>query len=79
MGIYTLFFLQTDKVGGCSKLCSGEGKQEFRTEGGEEGRELRESKLILLLVAVGYVVGLGNVWCFCTEAEVWRWLVAKGS
>ena len=37
----------------------------FRPEGGEEKRELWDSKL-MLLAAVGYVVGFGNVWCFCT-------------
>ena len=38
----------------------------FRPEGGEGKRELFDSKLICLLVVVGYVVGLGNVWCFST-------------
>jgi len=33
----------------------------FRTEGGEEKREMCDSKLILL-AAFGYVVGLGNFW-----------------
>jgi hypothetical protein len=51
------FFLQTGKVGGCSKLGSGEGKQEFRSEGGEEERESWDSKLIELLAAIGYVAG----------------------
>jgi len=36
----------------------------FRPEGREEKRELCDSKLTFLLAAVGYVVGLGNVWCF---------------
>ena len=38
----------------------------FRAEGGQENRELWESKLVMLLAATGYVAGLGNVWCFCT-------------
>ena len=68
--LYILSFLQTGSFGGCSKLGSGEGKQEFRPEGGEEKRELWDSKLILLLAAaVGYVDGFGNVWCFCTGPE----------
>jgi len=54
------------KVGGCSKLGSGEGKQDFRPEGREEERELWDSKLILLLAAIGYAIVVGNVWCFCT-------------
>jgi len=29
-------------------------------------RESCESKLILLLAAIGYAVGFGNVWCFRT-------------
>jgi hypothetical protein len=28
--------------------------------------EFWDSKLILLLGDIGYVVGIGNVWCFCT-------------
>ena len=36
MGIYILLFLQKDKDGSCSKLGSGEGKEELRVEGGEE-------------------------------------------
>ena len=38
----------------------------FRPEGGEGKRELFDRKLICLLAAVGYVVGLGNDWCFST-------------
>jgi squalene cyclase len=37
-------------------------------------RELGDNKLILLLAAVGYVVGIGNVWCLCTGG----WVVAEG-
>ena len=40
-------------------MASGEGKQVFRPEGGEEKRELWDSRLILLLAAVGYVDGFG--------------------
>jgi len=43
----------------------------FRPEGGEEKRELCDSKLMLLLAAVVCVVGLGNTWCFCTWSEEW--------
>jgi len=51
--LYILSFLQTGNFGVCSKLSSGEGKQVFRPEGGEEKRELWDSILIccwLLLV-----------------------------
>jgi len=34
----------------------------FWPEGGEGKREMCDSKLMLLLAAVGYVVGLGNFW-----------------
>ena len=37
----------------------------FRPEGGEEKRESWDSKLTFL-AGIGYVVGLGNVWCFST-------------
>jgi hypothetical protein len=47
---------------------------EFKPEGGEVITELWDSKLILLLASIGYVVGLGNVWCFCTGGGV----VAEG-
>jgi hypothetical protein len=33
-------------------LCSGEGKQVFRPEGGEEGRKSRDSKLTTLLAII---------------------------
>ena len=69
LSIYILFFLQMCYVGDCSKLGSIEGKQDFRSEGGEENRELFDSQLILLLAAIGYVVGLGNIWCFRTWPE----------
>jgi len=51
-------------VGSCSKLVSGEGKQVFRPEGGEEKRESWDSKLTFSLAAIGYVAGPGNSWCF---------------
>jgi SNF family Na+-dependent transporter len=50
----------------------------FRPEGGEEKRESWDSKLILLLAAVGYAVGFGNVWCFRTGPEGWGWVVSEG-
>jgi len=50
----------------------------FRPEGGEEKRELWDSKLILLLAAIGYVVGFGNVWYCCTGPERWGCLVSEG-
>jgi len=34
----------------------------FWPESGEEKREMCDSKLMLLLAAVGYVVGVGNFW-----------------
>jgi hypothetical protein len=46
-------------------MSSGEVKQVFRPEGGKEKIESPDSKLILL-AAIGYVVGLRNNWCFCT-------------
>ena len=70
-------FLPTSKDGRCSKLSSGEGKQLFRPEGSEEKRELCDSKLTFLLAAIGYVAGLGNVWCFNT-GQTWGWLVSEG-
>ena len=50
----------------------------FWPEDGEEKRKLWDSKLLLLLAAVGYVVGLGNIWCFCTGPIGWGWLVSEG-
>ena len=41
-------------------------------------RGLWDSKLILLMAAVGYVVGFGNVWCCCTGPGGWGWLVSEG-
>jgi hypothetical protein len=43
-------------------LGSGEGEQEFRAEGGEDGRKSWESKLTFLLATFHYAVGLGNIW-----------------
>jgi len=43
----------------------------FWPEGGKENRELWDSKLMLLLAAVVCVVGLGNIWYFCTWSEEW--------
>jgi hypothetical protein len=53
-------------VEAAGKPDSGEGKQEFRPESSEEERESPDSKLIFLIPAFGYVVGLGNLWCFRT-------------
>jgi hypothetical protein len=43
-------------------LGSDEGKQVFRPERGEDGRELWGSKQTFLLATPGYDVGLRNVW-----------------
>jgi len=43
----------------------------FRLENSEKKREFLDSKLILLLAAVGYVDGLGNVLCCCIGPEGW--------
>jgi SNF family Na+-dependent transporter len=37
----------------------------FRPEADEGKGESLDSRQILLLVAVGYAVGFGNVWCLC--------------
>jgi len=37
-----------------------------------------DSKLILLLAAVGYVVGVRNVSYCCIGPEGWGWLVSEG-
>jgi len=50
----------------------------FRPEGGEEKGELWDSKLICVLAAIGYVVRLGNVWCFHTGQKGGGWLVSEG-
>jgi len=52
--------LQTGRVGGGSKLSSGEGKQVFRLEGGEDAQESWDSKMIFQMATVGYAVGLGS-------------------
>jgi SNF family Na+-dependent transporter len=44
----------------------------------ENKKENCDSKLILLLVVIGYVVGLGNIWCFCTWYRRVGWLSAEG-
>jgi hypothetical protein len=62
--LHPFSFLQPGRVGGGSKLGSGEGKQVFRPEGCEEQRESWDSILIVLLAAIGYAVWLGNIWFF---------------
>jgi hypothetical protein len=57
----SLPFLQAGKFGGGSKLSSGEGKQVFRPEGGEEERGTCDSKLSFLLATICCAAGLGNV------------------
>jgi len=53
-------FLQKGRVGGSSKLSSGEGKQVFRLEGGEDANASWDSKMIFQVATVGYAVGLGS-------------------
>jgi hypothetical protein len=50
----------------------------FRSEGGEGKRESCDSKLILLLAAFGYVVGVRNVWCCCNRYRRVVWLASEG-
>jgi len=55
--------LQTGRVGGGSKLSSGEGKQLFRLESGEDAHESWGSKMAFQVDTVGYAVGLGSHNC----------------
>ena len=60
MSIHYIIFFTDGKFGDGSKLGSGEGKQLFRPEGGEDGRKSLESKLTFLFANIRY--GLRNFW-----------------
>jgi len=49
----------------------------FRPEGCEGKREPWDRKLICVLAAIGYVDGLGNIWCFRNGQNGGRWLVSE--
>ena len=61
MCIYIYIYIYI--FGSCIKVVSGERKQVFQPDGGEEKRQSWNRKLTLFLAAICYVVGLGNVWC----------------
>jgi hypothetical protein len=59
MSIHYIHFFFTDgKFGGSSKLGSGEGKQVFGYECGEDVTATCESKLIFLLAIIAYFLAL---------------------